>query len=175
MKKILLTFVTLITILSNTFAIELGDIVRRENGKVLEIDHNDATVYCKKIGSRLPTDRELALYSQRLGSKGILETAYPDISITKRKVQAEIGKVMELGYYRLEKNIFFDVTINYYFSHEGYRTPDGDLGKYNFWSSTIRDLSFNDNSEAYFFSGDDGVIYYISRDMPRAVRCISKN
>jgi len=152
--------------------LSLGDIVKDAHGKVRTMNQYDADKYCKSIGSRLPTARELALYSQSLGARGILETSYSGIDSASSKVQTEITQMDKEGYYPIyTKNSAEKTVVDFYFNYSGYQRPAGDLGNYSFWSSSVHPYSSN---FAYYLYGYDGVIYfdYRSYDDLNAVRCV---
>ena len=152
--------------------LSLGDIVKDAHGKVRTMNQYDADKYCKSIGSRLPTARELALYSQSLGARGILETSYSGIDSASSKVQTEITQMDKEGYYPIyTKNSAEKTVVDFYLNYSGYQRPAGDFGNYWFWSSLVHPYySYN----AYDLDGYNGGIgnYNRSNDDLIAVRCV---
>jgi hypothetical protein len=130
----------------------LRDFVRNPDGSVRQMNQYDADTYCKSQGTRLPTVRELALYCQSLGAKGI--------SATERD-----------GYYLVRGSDSVGNPDSFYFSNEGYQRPTGDFGNYWFWSSSV---DSNYSYYAYYVRSHFGGIYagIRSYDYNRGVRCV---
>ncbi len=130
-----------------------SEIAKDKNGNVLLMDMIDAARYCKELGMRLPTVRELALYAQSLGAAGISET---------RKE----------GFYLIRGENAENKPDFFHFSHNGYKQPQGDLGNYWIWSS-----SFNaaDLRGVYGLRGSTGEVVDAFRwlkDDTSTVRCV---
>ena len=125
-----------LAVLLKNIAPNLTDIVRNADGSVRHMNQYDADSYCRNQGQRLPTARELALYSQSLGAQGISETKKD-------------------GYYLVKGSDSAGIPDNFYFSSKGYQRPSGDLGSFWFWSSSVHP-DFSDN--AYVLYGDNGGI-----------------
>jgi hypothetical protein len=127
---------------------ELTDIVKDADGRIRLMNQYDAESYCRNEGSRLPTARELALESQRLGAQGISETPKD-------------------GYYLVKDSDGATNPDHFYFSYKGYERPAGELGDHWFWSSSVSPYY------AYLLNGDHGGIGLNDRSTPYgAVRCM---
>lgn len=130
----------------------LTGIAKDAKGNVLRMNQSDADNYCRNQGQRLPTARELALHSQSLGAQGISETE-------------------KYGYYLRQVSDSAGNPDRFYFSHDGYKRPAGELGDNWFWSSSVLP---DDSDLAYRLSGFDGGIYttYIYAFRNGAVLCV---
>jgi hypothetical protein len=151
----------------------LGDILRHTSGNVRHMKQYDAERTCRELGTRLPTARELAVYSQSLGARKIRETTHPDVATTDSTVRAEIAQMDRDGYYPIYvANPSGQRAVDFYFNDSGYRRPAGDLGYYWFWSSSVHP-DFSNN--AYLLSGFGGGFQYYNRsdyDGVAEVRCV---
>ncbi len=98
------------------------DIVKDDNNRVIIMNHAEAIQYCSTHDARLPSARELAKLSMSLGSKGIVDAC--------EKIDKQCGKYEPVS-------IYDGTPDSFYFSSRGYQRPEGDLGKYVFWSSSI--------------------------------------
>ena len=151
----------------------LGDIARNPDGTVLRMNQYDADKYCQAQGTRLPTIREMAAYSQSLGAKGILETAYPGVYYAFLKVDEEIKRMNTNGYDAIyTSNSAGETTVDFYFNYSGYQRPSGDLGNYAFWSSSVVPHA---SSDVYGLVGASGDLYFYDRSQnynDNAVRCV---
>lgn len=95
-------------------------------------DYSDAVQFCKERGMHLLSSRELAIFAETTGAKGIRETAYPGSSTTSPEVEAEAAKMAQEKYFVVtdyENKSFF------YYNGEGYRSPLLPEPIY-FWSSS---------------------------------------
>jgi hypothetical protein len=132
---------------------EFTDIAKDKDGIALHMKHYDADKHCQALKMRLPTARELALYSQSLGAQGISETEKD-------------------GYNLVIGSDSAGNPDHFYFNRTGYKRPAGDLGDYWFWSSSVHpDYSnFADGLNGY----NGGVDYYDRSydDDYSAVRCV---
>lgn len=139
----------------------LGDFERDSEGRVLKMSQDNAESRCANHGLKLPTARELALYSQSLGALGVCETAYPGRRVDPdSSVWTEIRKMGEDGYYPIyAKNASGGLVVDFYFSARGYKRPQGDRGDYWFWSSTAH--PYDDRYVGYVFHGFGGDIGYL--------------
>ena len=151
----------------------LGDILRDANGLVRHMNQYDAERTCREQGTRLPTARELAVYSQSLGARGIRETAHPGVVMSDTTVRAEIEQMDRDGYYPIYvANSSGQRAVDFYFNYSGYQRPAGDLGNLWFWSSSVHPVYSND---AYNLNGHNGHLYYGYRSyvgVDSAVRCV---
>ena len=151
---------------------ELGEIVRNANGSVRPMTQYHAEIYCKEHGTRLPTAREFAVYSQRLGARGIRETAYPGVAYSNAAVQAEISQMDGSGYGPIYVYVprSGQSAVDFYYAYGGYQRPAGDLGSHWFWSSSI----YPDNPDlAYGLVGDFGYFFWGNRSNTSSlVRCV---
>jgi len=122
MKKIIL--ITALAMLStNAFAISLGPVVSNADGTINEMTYYEAGQYCQSQGTRLPTSREYAVYSQSLGASGIRETAYPGMRWGESVVQAESEQMSNNGYWLVfEFNKPDDSIIGFYFNSRGFKS-----------------------------------------------------
>lgn len=151
----------------------LGDILRDANGRVRHMSQYDAERTCREQGTRLPTARELAVYSQSLGARGIRETAHPGVVTSDTTVRAEIEQMDRAGYYPIYvANSSGQIAVDFYHDTLGYQRPAGDLRNLWFWSSSVRPVY---SGYAYGLSGLNGGLYYYYRshyDDDNAVRCM---
>jgi len=190
-KYIIMALLTLAATTPLVQARTLGPIVRMgdtgtdakdyycEESKVGEVciaTQYAADSYCKSIKSRLPTLRELALYAQTLGAKGIRETHFKNVDMSKPQVQAEIKQMEGLKYDAIYKGFGEKIVVDFYYSHKGYLHPEGDLGRYLYFSSTIGPES---SSFAFLLNGYSGDIHDEFRDDAtdhkynyHAIRCV---
>ena len=149
----------------------LGDILRDANGRVRHMNQYDAERTCREQGTRLPTARELAVYSQSLGARGIRETAHPGVVMSDTTVRAEIEQMDRDGYYPIYvANSSGQSSVDFYFNYSGYQRPAGDLGNLWFWSSSVHTYL-----GAYGLSGKNGLIGPVNRSYvsdASAERCV---
>lgn len=126
----------------------LGEVILRGNrdcptfkpksNQVCHMNHYDAERYCHNQGAWLPSVRELALVSKDMGARGIRETAHNTAAKTDPSVQTEIMQMEADGYYPIYTiNETNQPTVAFYFNYTNYQRPRGNLGKYNFWTSSI--------------------------------------
>lgn len=165
-KIFLPLFATLIC--SNSYAANpefFPDLARHADGSVYYMNHRDALEYCRREGSRLPSIDELVLYAESLGAKGIAKAdgGLPDSSYYRIRILAEVN---EYGLYPNWGPSIKD-QYKFWFSHEGYRRPTGDLGNESFWSSTLK-YSFT----PYYLDGRDGEILDQLNSTELAVLCV---
>lgn len=163
--------------LQDSSPVALGDILRDSNGRVRHTNLRDADGACRDQGGRLPTARELAVYSQSLGAQGIRETAHPGVGSFASKVQAEIAQMNRDGYYPnyYVANNSGDKAIDFYFNSSGYQRPAGDLGDYWFWSSSVLTSDFGyDYDSAYVLNGFSGYFTSVVRSEVSAIREIGR-
>ena len=133
----------------------MGPIELDNNGNILKLDYGKAVYHCeaKGEGARLPTPREYAELSEQMGAQGLSET-----------------KIVEYGSYRPVYG--YDSEGNkdlFYFSHIGYRPPEGDSGRHVLWTSSGHQL---DPGFAYLFYSGIGSIRPSSADFYEAFRCV---
>jgi hypothetical protein len=133
----------------------------------------DAERTCREQGTRLPTARELAVYSQSLGARGIRETAHPGVVTSDTTVRAEIEQMDRDGYPPIYvANSSGQRAVDFYFNYSGYQRPAGDLGNLWFWSSSVPPDA---SAYAYLLSGLSGDVAYYYRSYAgdlSAVRCV---
>lgn len=134
----------------------------------------DAEKHCTAKGSRMPTAREFVQMSQSMGARGIRETAHKNLNTDDPKVQAEI-KAMEVDtfYAIYTKNDQDELVVDFYFSFSDYKRPEGDLGNFWFWSSSVHPY-YPDSTVAYLFGGQYGGIASNLRSIDAAVRCVAQ-
>lgn len=130
---------------------ELQKDVTPELTEILETNVSwfKAKEICQDEGMRLPTPRELALVSQRLGAQGISETQKDGYELIKAKDS--------------EGNLDY-----FYFNSKGYNRPATVHGHYFIWSSTVHSIY------AYSLDGVYGNIYnsVLNNTLATAVRCV---
>jgi hypothetical protein len=130
MKKIL--FVVFLIGISSAFAQLkkynlVGPYELNGAGEKLSLGISEADSYCRQMGSRLPTYYEIAKFLTTLPKTGeMLDTKYPDISITDKRVNTEIEKnrVQNFAAHISEKNGV--QVVNFYIK----TLPIGYKGKY---------------------------------------------
>jgi len=149
-----------------------GDLVKESDGSIRRMNQYQAEQYCKDNNSRLPSARELALLSQSLGAKGILDTAFAEVSVENGYVVTEISRMWGDGYYAIyRKNKSYEKVVDFYFNDTGYQAPQGEQGNEWIWSSSVHpDGSY----DAYSLRGRDGSFYHSTRaHLAYAVRCVA--
>tara|TARA_Y100000590_G_scaffold445177_1_gene576939 strand:- start:1067 stop:1573 length:507 start_codon:yes stop_codon:yes gene_type:complete len=117
------------------------------------VSHDQAIKICSEKGMRLPTVRELALYAESRGAQGISETEKP-------------------RHYLIKGSDAEGNSDPFYFSYKGYEPPEGELGEYWFWTSSIPS---DYTPVAYLLMGKYGDITYSVRNYffrHIAVRCV---
>lgn len=120
-------------------------LLRSEDGRLLHLSQPEAMKACPE-GTRLPTIRELAKISQTRGAKGILEANQDD--------------EIPAGYEKISAINFDGQEDEFYFSREGYKHPEGDLGEsWMFWSSSVHS-SFS--YLAWYLNGYSSQMAYVS-------------
>jgi uncharacterized protein (TIGR02145 family) len=138
-------------------------ILRYDYGPIRRMSQFYAMLACPH-GTHLPTIRELAVLSQASGAKGILEVSQVD------------PNAVPAGYRKVSAINPNGQKDEFYFNHEGYKRPSGDLANNMFWSSSVvADDRYSDNSYyGYFFYGGEGwVSYYVNLSSGNlAVRCV---
>jgi hypothetical protein len=101
--------------------------------------YREAESYCQiNYGGRLPTVRELAIYAQSLGARGIRESKYAGLRAAYPQVVAEEAQMYSDGYQAVEVPLEGDPTqgaIAFYYDGSGYKPPGNDFGNVFFWSS----------------------------------------
>lgn len=135
---------------------QIGDLLRDGSGQVQFMNQRLAGRACAAKNGRLPTIREFAQESQSNGAKGILEVG-----------QVDPGNVPP-GYDRIwAKNPDGNIDI-FYYNRDGYRPPQGDLGRHIVWSA-----SWIDSFDGLAFSSSYGELDFWDREEFRAaVRCV---
>ena len=118
----------------------------------------------------LPTIRQLAEYAQNDGLE-IRETEFPGVFYGSPQVREEWERLGKLGFTAVHKrNISGHRTVDFYFSAHGYRRPDGDLGGYEFWSSS--DTTWTAARYVYRLNGITGELDEGFNGDSGAVRCM---
>ena len=151
----------------NSVSVQYSDLARDTDGSILNMSQYDADAYCKSRNSRLPTARELAHISMRMGSSRIRETVYPDVSSKDMAVSVEIEQMRKEGFsvfYR--PNAAGQPAVDFYFQASGYHVPAGNLGLNYFWSSSLEPSSRRGNvkpQNAAAFNGETGSLNYYNR------------
>lgn len=166
MKRHCLSFLLLFMVIGEAAVATnaISDFLKDENGKIItNVYHQQATDACAALGMRLPTARELALEGVKSGA-ALLEVSDYDAGN------------FPTGY---AKNDFYSVTTkqadgskdSFYYSTKKYTKPDGDMGDYWTWSSSLHATFYG---VAIYFGGDYGdlvmaSVYY--SDRIGGVRC----
>ena len=121
-------------------------ILRYGDGSIHYMNQQDAMKACPE-GTHLPSAREMAIESQKLGHRGLLELN-----------QVESGKEPE-GYYKISAENSDGTKDEFYFNDypESYRSPHDDLGRNWFWSSSVPS---GVSGAVYFFVSELGGIAY---------------
>jgi len=123
----------------------LTDIARNADGSVRIMNQYDATKYCKSLGFRVPTMRELAIESQQFGA-AIRETSFPGVFAKDSAVASEIELMEKEKFTPIYKgDSSSNEVLDFYLSIADYRHPTGDLGNFTLWSSSY-------DPEASFFA-----------------------
>ena len=132
-----------------------GDgVLRSDDGSVRKMNLAEARSACP-AGTHLPTAREIAFFNQSLGARGILEIR-----------QAPRGTPS--GYIRITAVSFDGRKDEFYYSTSGYREPENDAFKWNwFWSSSIEKNLFG---RAAIVQHGAGFLFESQQDS-NAVRC----
>jgi hypothetical protein len=149
----------------------LGPVERDDTGRVLALPHFSGDAYCKQRGARLPTVRQLAMYAQSQGAKGIRRTEFENLPGSDARVKNEIEEMKQERYYPIFRSDDFRL-IDFYYSSEGYRPPSGEEGRR--W---IRSRSYHQVIVTpYILLGDSGEIAYEYWRNPNfsleALRCL---
>lgn len=122
MKPLLTVFVYILSIqIAHCSFLDSDGILRDQNGKIKFLTFRQAQTACPK-GTHLPSPREYAEELMKWGARGIKE--WP--------VKTYYPSDFYQGYVFYNKRSGED---QFYFSRIGYRRPDGDLGKHEFWTS----------------------------------------
>ncbi len=141
----------------NTFASAgFMDVVKDKDEKVMRRHYSWAQEYCSDQGTSLPSARQLAHLAMNLGAKGIVNSCD-----NSDKECYLVEAVNEDG----ARDIF-------YYSQEGFKPAEGDLGNNTFWSSSsIINPSTTRNGIA--LSGFTGSLFYANRYFSyRAILCL---
>lgn len=163
MKVTMIFGITLMSLFTSVFAqlatadeIAKDRIVKHSDGSIAYLPLSQAKAFCDEHGLHLPTAREVALLAQSLGAKGILETSFTDISVKMNEVKTEILEKKAQGYYPIYKlNSQRQTVVDFYYSEEGYVRPEGDTGKYWFWTYSLQPA---DKNYAYVLISTNGRI-----------------
>jgi hypothetical protein len=97
------------------------------------MNQTDASNYCQNMGSRLPTSRELALWSTQYGAK--------------------VSNTPQNGYYQVQGTDNAGQLDTFYYQVSGYQTPSGRDGEFIYWSSSVVP---GDSGYAYGLYGETG-------------------
>jgi len=118
----------------------LTGIAKDPNGKVIYMNSVDAVQYCQKLGDRLPTARELALWATQYGAK---------ISDTPQDGFAKINGTDAVFY-----------ADTFYYQNSAFKAPLGEMGIYTYWSSSPDNtLPSDSDGFPYDTNGGDGYFY----------------
>ena len=141
----------------------LGDVLRDRAGNIRNMNQDEAARTCRELGTRLPTARELAAHSQRLGACGILSPSDYESFQGSRDCSKTDYALIRVGAGISEP------ADEFYFNRSGYQRPAGDFGIYWFRSSSVRP---DDSSYEYGLGGYSGDVDWdgVSGDATRCVR-----
>lgn len=146
--------IVLISIMSNLAQADtqksLSEIAKNPDGTVKLMMYPEAVRYCSQQGGRLPTGREFSILSINHGAAGIIERS-------QIKNEKEEAKILKKGYILIIQRELNGSIDEFYFSSVGYKRPQGDLGKYSFWSSSLTS-DLLDMAKVY--SGEIGIVAY---------------
>jgi uncharacterized protein (TIGR02145 family) len=141
--------------------------------EVLEshVTQAEAKMICARKGMRLPTARELALFSQSRGAQEIQEIhkdIHKDIIDTKMNNDEPFfkdGAILIKGRDKMGNPDYF------YYNFNGYKHPDEEVN-YKFWSSSTRPES--EYSDYYYLMDtNEGLITSDWRGYRYSVRCVT--
>ena len=161
MKKKSLIIFNLILFCFSTYAQELPEfepIARNPEGEILFMSFRDAKNYCQNIGSRLPTIKELALWAQQLGAKGIVESKFKPKDWNSDELEKESSLMWEKGYRTCYSNIINEGEI-FYYNYEGFKIDIKEEG--DRWSSTpaLPVSMGNESINVLNYDGDTGIVF----------------
>lgn len=148
--KLLLLF-SLFTFSSASFAINLSPVLRDQNRSVILLTASDAYAYCNKIGSRLPTAKEIAMFFNPSGIEFSPKSGFEPIKIDE------------------DSQAFF-------YDYSTYTSDQSDQGEYfTLWTNSVR-IDYSQASSPYEFDVLSGrLIINASADKNNtvaAVRCV---
>jgi hypothetical protein len=115
-----------------------------------------AEAYCQDQGARLASTRDFALFSQAHGALGLVEVE-------------DAVLPMPAGYYKVESQN----QKPFYFNHQGYVAPAGDLGSKTFWTSSIV-LGHPTHAHVFYgaWGGGGGTPEEHARSFPHFAACV---
>lgn len=155
------------SIQANAFRGDLGDVLRDSTGKILLLNQAEAIGVCKALGGHLPTARELAF-----GVLGPIAFAlHPPVSCD------DLGNCeldpRDRDEFRqiIAKNpgeIAFD---KFYYTKEHYKGTSWELKPFSFWSASIKDTFYPQNSFSLVLQAESGVLDSFWVGQKEAVRC----
>jgi hypothetical protein len=99
--------------------VNLSAFYREENGSA-QGSPDQVKHWCNYQGYQLPSARQMALYAQSRGAKGIRETKFPGMSLSSPSVRAESDQNIKEGYHAVYK----DNAVLFYFNGSGYDVPE---------------------------------------------------
>jgi len=138
---------------------QFDGIAKGIDGKVLLMSQYEAEKYCADKGNHLPSAREWAQFASGLGAAGIVELDQWEDRYWGT-------------YYLIPAQNSEGIADHFYYAWKGYRSPQGELGKRYFWSSSL----FGEAPElgALDFDGENGSIdnYLGFRSLSAAVCCV---
>lgn len=161
----------------NTYAtIDFSLLPKDSNGKVINMNYNQAQEYCEGLGKRLPTALEFADFRESQGAWDIRETKYPNQGRNNELVSAEETKMWKQGEYvayilhQRCNETGYDC-VQFYYTKKGYVNPIPSLKDYGFWISTV-----NDSEHASIFGiGDSGFFeLFIEMSENLSAVCVQK-
>jgi len=146
---------------AKAYTLDNNGIVLDNEGHLLLASQRDAIRACP-VGTHLPSAREFANDAHARGARGTAEMPHTGFD------QAPAG------YDTIWSSTLQGQRDDFYFNSKGYHRPQGDLGKYCFWTSSLahfeifRGYCFN-GKNAYFVTLHTGVNFLPVRCIPTAL------
>jgi hypothetical protein len=139
---------------------QLGYLLRHKDGTIITGAHQDDAInLCRRRGKRLPTARELAVEGTKYGAELL------DLN--------QVSSGIPEGFYLVAAVNSDGKKDQFFYSTENYNRPEGDLGNYWVWSSSVHP---HNDGYAYIFNGNNGKFGHAVgnyRRLDGAVRCAS--
>lgn len=117
----------------------MTETVQDSFGNFYKVTYEVADTYCSKQSMRIPTAREFAQFSQELGAKGILETKYPNTSVSNFNVKLEIYWNYKNNFVPIyKKTLDGTVVVDFYFNNSGYKFDSPETKQaIDIWTSSL--------------------------------------
>jgi hypothetical protein len=156
----------------------MTDVIRDGHGDILQTTKKSAFEYCKGVGMRVPTIRELAEWAVLNGAAGIRETAFPDTLYyfsENKALKDEEDRNSSENFRAVSKPSHpqGNALTDFYYNYSGYVAPTSDIQGVVLRSSSPIWLGFG----SYILAGDSGKITWDDEVIyPRkniALKCIA--